>query len=121
VTSISTERPAWISAGTDCVAEAECFDLGTLGASYSFPSAVNANGLVVGQSGTPDDASEHAFTWTRRLGMLDLGTLGGTWSVATALNASGEAVGTGVIAGDAEAHATLWRTRVNELTLSFRG
>ena len=69
-------------------------DLGTLGGSSSWAGAVNASGQVVGVSTTAgDDATYHAFVWTREGGMIDLGTLSGGYSWASAMNDRGQVVG----------------------------
>jgi len=67
-------------------------DLGTLGGDSSRSVAVNANGMIVGQSSTTHDAYNHAFAWTPKGGMVDLGTLDGN-TVATAVNIHGMVVG----------------------------
>ena len=83
-------------------------DLGTLGGTSSFSSAVNNGGQVVGFTYLPDDTKVHAFSWTPAGGMTDLGTLGGTYSGANAVNASGQIVG-GSSAADGTSHAVLWQ------------
>ena len=67
-------------------------DLGALGGSYSFATAVNESGVVVGAVEAAGVA--HAFLWTASDGMVDLGTLVG-WgsSAAVAVNDSGQVVG----------------------------
>ena len=75
-------------------------DLGTLGGTYSTPTAINDDGVVVGSS-TTAAREQHTFVWTPTNGMVDLGTLGdrsaaGTplrTSLATAVNNSGQVVG----------------------------
>ena len=76
-------------------------DLGTLGGSYSYASAVNDSGQVVGYSGTAGSFASHAFSWTQKGGMVDLGTLGGSdgYSSASAVNDSGQVVGSSSTAG----------------------
>jgi probable HAF family extracellular repeat protein len=81
-------------------------DLGTLGGTPSYASAVNDAGQVVGTSYIPSRAF-HAFSWTQADGMVDLGTLGGNSSQAYAENANGEIVGYAYTAHNAM-HATLW-------------
>jgi probable HAF family extracellular repeat protein len=70
-------------------------DLGTLGGSYSYATAVSDIGQVVGSSGaTADDGVSHAFSWTAAGGMIDLGTIAdGYGTVAMAVNSSGQVVG----------------------------
>ena len=75
-------------------------DLGTLGGTYSLPTGINDDGLVVGSSTTPA-AEQHAFAWRPTTGMVDLGTLGdrsdsGSFlrtSVASAVSNTGQVVG----------------------------
>ena len=56
-------------------------DLGTLGGSRSWASAINDSGEVVGSSYLAGDQNNHAFLYKDGK-MIDLGTLGGTSSVA---------------------------------------
>ena len=67
-------------------------DLGTLGGSHSWPSAINDSGEVVGSSYLAGDQNHHAFLYKDGK-MTDLGTLGGTSSVAKGINKSGQVVG----------------------------
>jgi probable HAF family extracellular repeat protein len=72
--------------------------LGTLGGYYSYASAINDSGQVVGYSYTA--AGERAFiTGPNGVGMTDLGTLGGDFSYASGINASGQVVGTSLLPG----------------------
>lgn len=66
-------------------------DLGTLGGDDAFPTAINNEGEVIGQSTTADGA-EHAFLWQRGT-ITDLGSVNGNNSVARAINDAGEIVG----------------------------
>ena len=74
-------------------------DLGTLGGDYSNAVAINDDGQVVGYSTTAGSHSDtagnetHAFSWTKKGGMVDLGTLGGNSSSAAAVNNRGQVVG----------------------------
>jgi probable HAF family extracellular repeat protein len=83
-------------------------DLGTLGGSFSFATAVSPSGQVVGDS-LLLGFENHAFSWTQSGGMVDLGTLGGIGSLANAVNRRGEVAGSSFTAGG-EFHATLWQT-----------
>ena len=67
-------------------------DLGTLGGSRSWASAINDSGQVVGYSYLAGDQNKHAFLY-KDAKMTDLGTLGGTSSVAKGINKSGQVVG----------------------------
>jgi probable HAF family extracellular repeat protein len=78
--------------------------LGTVGGFGSEANAVNNRGQVVGR--TVVGFELHAFSWTKKGGMLDLGTLGGD-SDAVAVNDRGQVVG--VSNTTAGARATLWR------------
>ena len=92
--------------------------LGNLGgpSGFSFASAMNASGAVVGTSEAlafvlPDDPEPfpvpHAFHWAPSTGMRDLGTLGGLDSSARAINDLGAVVGDAARA-DGMRHAFLW-------------
>src|SRR5215203_287460 len=67
-------------------------DLGTLGGSRSWASAINDSGQVVGYSYLAGDQNNHAFLYKDGK-MTDLGTLGGTSSEAKGINKSGQVVG----------------------------
>jgi len=67
-------------------------DLGTLGGSRSWASAINDSGQVVGYSYLAGDQNYHAFLYKDGK-MTDLRTLGGTSSVAKGINKSGQVVG----------------------------
>ena len=67
-------------------------DLGTLGGSHSWVSAMNDSGEVVGSSNLAGDQNNHAFLYKDGK-MTDLGTLGGTSSVAKGINKSSQVVG----------------------------
>jgi probable HAF family extracellular repeat protein len=83
-------------------------DLGTLGGRDVRPSAVNADGQVVGMS-TTDSGEWHAFAWTQAGGIVDLGTIGeGTFSSALTINDAGQIFGYGYTASG-EQHAIMWQ------------
>jgi probable HAF family extracellular repeat protein len=85
-------------------------DLGTLGGTHSFASAINLAGDVVGQSWMPFDASTHAFLHRDSL-LKDLGTLGGQSSSANGINDSGLVVGTASTASNGS-HAFIYESDV---------
>lgn len=84
-------------------------DLGTLGGTNSFATAVNATGQVVGTAQTSSGES-HAFFWNRGQ-LIDLGTLGGKESTATGVNDFGLVAGIAQTASGAN-HAVLWDTKL---------
>jgi probable HAF family extracellular repeat protein len=66
-------------------------DLGTLGGSSSYATALNDSGLVVGQAGTTGDAEQHAFLYSGSFPPLDLE--GGSYSLPFDINELGNVVG----------------------------
>jgi len=79
--------------------------LGSLGGGYSYATAINDIGQIVGDSARPS-IGWHAFLWENG-SMLDLGTLGGLSSVARDINNLGQIVGYGELP-DRSFHAFLW-------------
>jgi probable HAF family extracellular repeat protein len=90
-------------------------DLGTLGGTCGFPSWINSNGQVVGNSDLAGDQIQHAFVWTRSNGIQDLGTLGGSNSEASMISDSGLIVGGAYLAGDNQYDAVLWDGKMHDL------
>lgn len=93
-------------------------DLGSLGDGGTYPSAIGPTGQVVGTSRVVDATSPpgsrrlHAFSWTRRGGMIDLGTLpGGSESIAIDVGPDGIVVGTSTTSTPGEWRPVLWRIR----------
>ena len=66
-------------------------DLGTLGGSYSYATAINDAGWVVGHARTAGDTEGHSFLYPGSLPLTDLN--GGGYSVAQGINASGMVAG----------------------------
>src|SRR5262249_44016617 len=96
-------------------------DIGDLGASGTFPVAINNAGQVVGFSLTDTDMGPFGlfhlapFLWQSGH-MVNLGTLGGVNGSAAAINQRGQVVGTSDLDGDEVAHAFRWtRGRMTDL------
>jgi probable HAF family extracellular repeat protein len=88
-------------------------DLGNLGGEGGLAGnhacALNSRGQVVGHSELPNDASFHAFLWTRETGMKDLGTLQGDFaSLALGINDGGVVVGASIGPAFSTFRAVLW-------------
>src|SRR5260370_2840465 len=81
-------------------------DLGSLGGDYSSVSALNNNGVVVGESSVTN-GDTHAFIYTGGQ-MTDIGTFGGTYSTAYAANHAGQGTGVANTANDAQTHGFLY-------------
>ncbi len=101
--------PALAFWSNSAYAEGEFSDLGTLGGTYSYASAVSADGaVVVGNSNISGNSQSHAFRWANGT-MADLGTLGGSYSNASNVSADGTViVGQSSISGNSEYHAFRW-------------
>ena len=99
-------------------AETGMQDLGTLGGSSSFATAVNDDGAVVGFSDTTE-GSTHAFLWTAGEGMQDLGVPGGTYDIsfARSINKKGEISGSVSNSSGAEA-AFYWTATTGFIILA---
>jgi probable HAF family extracellular repeat protein len=90
-------------------------DLGSLGGGGTTPSAIGPTGQIVGVSVLldPEDplarSDTHAFSWTKRGGMVDLGTLpGGSQSAAHAVSANGLVAGASTTGIPGEWRPVLW-------------
>jgi len=83
-------------------------DLGTLGATYTYGSGVNASGQVTGVSGTSGYTTHAFLSGPNGTGLKDLGTLGGTSSAGSGVNDTGQVVGYSDTTGDAAYHAFLY-------------
>ena len=88
-------------------------DMGSLGGGGTAPYAMNDAGQVVGTSQRAEgEGGVHAFSWTRRGGMVDLGTLpGGDSSFAMAVGPTGIVVGSSTTRVPGELRAVLWIPR----------
>ncbi len=73
-------------------------DLGTLGGTTSYATALNDAGQAAGYARLSDNLTTHAFLYSGGV-MTDLGTLGGSSSSAYGINASGQVVGTADLPG----------------------
>lgn len=92
-------------------------DLGTLGGSYSFGTAVNDAGQVVGRSEN-SSGTQHAFRSEPNGGpLLDLGSLGGT-SIGQGINNAGTVVGYFLISGF-DPRAFVYSTNYGMLNLNL--
>jgi probable HAF family extracellular repeat protein len=83
-------------------------DLGTLGGTDGFATALNNRGEVAGQSNLAGNQGVHPFLWDRGR-LTDLGTLGGAFGGATWMNNAGEVVGGASTRADKAFHAFFWR------------
>jgi probable HAF family extracellular repeat protein len=83
-------------------------DLGTLGGTVGFATALNNRGQVAGLSSTAGNQGAHPFLWDRGK-LTDLGTLGGTFGIATWMNNAGEVAGGATTRADKAFHAFFWR------------
>jgi probable HAF family extracellular repeat protein len=107
VTGIPTLDPFLWQDGT-------MLDLGTLGGTASFTTALNNRGQVVGVSNLAGDLTSHPFLWTTSQGMKDLGTLGGDTGFTNWINDAGEIAGKADVPGPAPQNhdAVLWQNGV---------
>ncbi len=87
-------------------------DIGTLGGDYTVASAVNDNGVIIGQSQTATSVT-HTFLYDGT--MHDLGTLGGTESFAGGINGSNQVVGTSDMPDGSSQHAFRYDGSMHDL------
>ena len=104
VTGFPTEDPFLWQRG-------RMLDLGSLGGTFGYPSALNERGQVAGTSNLAGDHTYHPFLWTSPGPMRDLGTLGGSTGIAFWANDEGEVVGRSDLPGSGvqRHHAFLWK------------
>ena len=82
-------------------------DLGTLGGTISYASAINNSGQVAGMAYTAGNTDSRAMVWQGTTATV-LGTLGGNYSGGNAINNSGQVVGWSYTPGNNYYYATLW-------------
>lgn len=93
-------------------------DLGSLGGTCGYPTAMNNQGQVVGASDLPGDQVIHAFLWTKGKPMLDLqkGTgFDSAFGHAQMINDSGAVVGGAYLKGSTTIDAFLWDGKMHDL------
>lgn len=96
-------------------------ELGTLGGTNAYATALNEHGQVVGASEfSPGNPVTHAFRWTRGSRMIDLDPAGITDSVATAINNKGHVVGSAWFLVDSQSarHAFHWTPQAGIVDLT---
>jgi len=76
-------------------------DLGTLGGNLSFPTSINASGVVVGMSLNGTGDLRGFVTGPYATGMREIGTLGGNRTKAYDINTAGQIVGASNLAANA--------------------
>jgi probable HAF family extracellular repeat protein len=93
-------------------------DLGTLGGTAAFGTAINNDGWVTGQSQTSGNTATNVFLWNNST-MLDLGTLGGNLGRGEDINNLGHIVGySNLIAGSADSRALFWSQSTGMIDLN---
>lgn len=95
-----------------CLLRAESYlvkDLGTIGGSTSYSTAISSTGTMVGSSSVKGDATTHAVRFSGNgSNNTDLGTLGGSYGSANSINTAGKIVGQTDISEGARYRATLF-------------
>lgn len=91
-------------------------NIGTLDV-FSFATAINDAGTVVGYSGGDGPFDYLALRWTRQEGIRDIGTLPGEFTLASDVNAAGLIVGATPFAPDQQVYAFLWTPRTGPIDL----
>jgi probable HAF family extracellular repeat protein len=90
----------------------QVIDLGTLGGTRSYGSAINSSGAIVGESTTAGDGLPHAFLWDRTI--HDLGTVAGPYSSARGISDNGLITGWGS-SSNGPTHAILYDGAMHDL------
>jgi probable HAF family extracellular repeat protein len=87
---------AWVWTGSGALQ-----NLGSFGGpqSVSFPTGLNDNGWVVGESDISTGGATHGFLWTGGGTIQDIGGLGGMNTLPTGINNLGEIVGGSQVSG----------------------
>ncbi len=93
--------------------DGKMLDLGTLGGTFGYPTALNNRSQVVGQSNLAGDLTSHPFLWDRGV-LTDLGTLGGDTGTTNWINDAGEIAGKADLPGmlPQKHDAVLWKNGV---------
>lgn len=91
-------------------------NIGTLDV-FSFATAINDAGTVVGYSGGDGPFDYLGFRWTRQEGIRDIGTLPSEFTLASDVNAAGYIVGATPFAPNQQVHAFLWTPRTGPIDL----
>jgi len=93
-------------------------DLGTLGGTCGYPTWINNQGQVVGESYLAGDTNYDAFLWTKEKGMQDLGTMDGRYvePYLQMINDFGVAVGYAVLSSNNQiTDAVMWNGTWHDL------
>jgi len=92
-------------------------DIGSLGGTFGYPTALNNRGQVVGISNMAGDLTSHPFLWSEKTGLQDLGTLGGNNGVTNWINDTGDIPGKADLPGPLPQNhdAVLWTNNGREM------
>ena len=84
-------------------------DLGTLGGTTSYSTAISSTGVMIGSSSIKGDATTHAVRFSGTGSQnTDLGTFGGSYGSANSINTAGQIVGQADLADGVRYRATLF-------------
>ncbi|MGX4640382.1 PKD domain-containing protein [Massilia sp. SYSU DXS3249] len=84
---------------------------------FSFATAINDAGTVVGYSGGDGPFDLRGFRWTRQEGIRDIGTQPSEFTLASDVNEAGHIVGATLFAPNQQVHAFLWTPRTGPIDL----